>query len=154
MSQGDMQESRADIAREYMIADAQQVAGEDWECVRCGRANDSSAEFCAQCGADGHGANKILRAAQPASRFPSAPETRRSILEAISRANSKYARPFDQGKVASVSLIGTESWAEYGAIVLQMAMLDTLLSIEEKLTEVLQHPGEGPGVVSQPSDLL
>ena len=31
------------------------------------------------------------------------------------------------------SFIGTESWAEYGQVVLQMAILDTLLSIEEKL---------------------
>lgn len=36
--------------------------------------------------------------------------------------------------MASFSLIGTESWSEYGAVVLQMAILDTLLSIEEKLT--------------------
>lgn len=39
--------------------------------------------------------------------------------------------------MALVSLIGTESWSDYGAVVLQMAMLGTLLSIEEKLTEVL-----------------
>jgi hypothetical protein len=66
-------------------------------------------------------------------RFPSSLETRRGILEAIAQRNDKYARPFDAGRMASISLIGTESWSDYGAVVLQMAILDTLLSIEEKL---------------------
>jgi len=35
--------------------------------------------------------------------------------------------------VRAASYIGTQSWAEYGQVVLQMAILDTLLSIEEKL---------------------
>jgi hypothetical protein len=68
-----------------------------------------------------------------AGRFPSSLQTRRGILEGIARRNEKYARPFDGGRVAAVSLIGTESWSDYGAVVLQMAILDTLLSIEEKL---------------------
>ncbi len=68
-----------------------------------------------------------------APRFPSSLETRRGILEAIARRNDKYARPFDGGRMAFISLIGTESWSDYGAVVLQMAILDTLLSIEEKL---------------------
>jgi hypothetical protein len=68
-----------------------------------------------------------------AGRFPSSLQTRRGILEGIARRNEKYARPFDGGRMASVSLIGTESWSDYGAVVLQMAILDTLLSIEEKL---------------------
>src|SRR5207248_11036710 len=38
-----------------------------------------------------------------------------------------------KGKVAFISLMGTESWSDYGAVVLQMAILDTLLSLEEKL---------------------
>ena len=66
-------------------------------------------------------------------RFPSSPETRRGILDAIAKRNSKYARPFSDGTVAQFSLIGTESWSEYGSVVLQMAILDTLLSIEAKL---------------------
>ncbi len=40
--------------------------------------------------------------------------------------------------MASFSLIGTESWSEYGAVVLQMAILDTLLSIEEKLGKLVE----------------
>jgi hypothetical protein len=70
---------------------------------------------------------------EPPVRFASAPEKRREILEAIARTSEKYARPFDKGRVASVSMIGTDSWSDYGAVVLQMAILDTLLSIEEKL---------------------
>jgi hypothetical protein len=73
----------------------------------------------------------VLPKAPP--RFPSSVETRRRILQAIATGNEKYARPFDRGKVALASLIGTESWADYGNVVLQMAILDTPLSIEEKL---------------------
>jgi hypothetical protein len=73
-------------------------------------------------------------------RFPSSPETRRGILEAIAGRNAKYARPFDGKNVAGVSLIGTESWSDYGAVVLQMAILDTLLSIEEKLDRLTPAP--------------
>ncbi len=51
-------------------------------------------------------------AEEPVARFPSAPDARRQILEAIAAANTKYAKPFDKGKMASFSLIGTESWSE------------------------------------------
>jgi hypothetical protein len=77
------------------------------------------------------GRDILLPKAPP--RFPSSVETRRRILQAIATGNEKYARPFDRGKVALASLIGTESWADYGNVVLQMAILDTLLSVEEKL---------------------
>jgi hypothetical protein len=82
--------------------------------------------------------------APPPARFPSSPETRRAILEAVAKKNEKYARPFEHGDVAIVSLIGTESWSDYGAVVLQMAMLDTLMSIVAKLGELLDRPGERP----------
>jgi hypothetical protein len=72
----------------------------------------------------------------PGPRFPSSLQTRRGILDAVARTNEKYARPFDAGRMASISLIGTESWSDYGAVVLQMAVLDTLLSIEEKLSKL------------------
>jgi hypothetical protein len=75
-------------------------------------------------------------------RFPTDPATRRQILEAIADKNGKYAKPFEKGEVAVFSLIGTESWSEYGAVVLQMAMLDTLLSIEEKLGKLLEQKPE------------
>jgi hypothetical protein len=51
------------------------------------------------------------------------------------RANPKYARPFEKDRLAAASSMGTESWAEYGQVVLQMAILDTLLSIEEQLSK-------------------
>jgi hypothetical protein len=78
----------------------------------------------------------------PPPRFPSSAGTRRQILDAIARSNEKYARPFDRGKIAYASLLGTESWADYGNVVLQMAILDTLLSIEEKLGNLLKDPQE------------
>jgi hypothetical protein len=61
------------------------------------------------------------------------PEIRERILAMFKKGNSKYARPFDKDRLAGASVIGTESWAEYGQVVLQMAILDTLLSIEDKL---------------------
>jgi hypothetical protein len=61
------------------------------------------------------------------------PEVRERILGMFKKGNSKYAKPFDKDRLSSASFIGTESWAEYGQVVLQMAILDTLLSIEEKL---------------------
>jgi hypothetical protein len=82
---------------------------------------------------------------EPLKRFPATPKARREILEAIARGNGKYARPFDRGTVAMFSLFGTESWSEYGAVVLQMATLDTLISIEEKLAELLKRLGEPHG---------
>lgn len=76
--------------------------------------------------------------APPPPRFPSSPHTRRAILEMVARSNEKYARPFDRGKLARASVAGTTSWAEYGDTVLQMAILDTLLSIEDKLGALLR----------------
>ena len=38
--------------------------------------------------------------------------------------------------------MAAESWSEYGQVVLQMAILDTLLSIEEKLDRLAGPAGE------------
>jgi membrane protease subunit (stomatin/prohibitin family) len=50
MMQGGGKKSQADIAREYMIAHAQQAAA-TWQCGRCGTPNTLTAEFCVQCAA-------------------------------------------------------------------------------------------------------
>ena len=68
----------------------------------------------------------------PPSR--SSPEVRARILEMFKRSNPKYAKPFEKDQLAQVSIMGG-NWEEYGQIVLQMAVLDTLLSIEELLTQ-------------------
>jgi uncharacterized protein YbjQ (UPF0145 family) len=59
MIQGGGKKPQADIAREYMIAHAQQVAAAGWQCGRCGASNTVAAEICVQCGADGQGANRL-----------------------------------------------------------------------------------------------
>ena len=71
----------------------------------------------------------------PALKVParSSPEARARILEMFKRGNRKYALPFEKDRLAMASVMGG-NWEEYGAIVLQMAILDTLLSIEEKLS--------------------
>ena len=63
------------------------------------------------------------------------PGTRARILEMFKRSNRKYALPFEQNRLAVASIMGGD-WEEYGQIVLQMAILDTLLSIEEKLSRL------------------
>src|SRR5579875_828960 len=50
------------------------------------------------------------------------PEARERILAMFKKSNSKYAKPFDKDRLAVASLIGTESWAEYGQVILQMAI--------------------------------
>lgn len=63
------------------------------------------------------------------------PEARERILAMFKKANSKYGKPFDKDRLAWASVFGG-NWEEYGQIVMQMATLDTLLSIEEKLGEI------------------
>ena len=70
------------------------------------------------------------------------PEVREKILRLIKKAQPKYAKAFTSDRLAMVSIIGTESWAEYGQVVLQMAILDTLLSIEELLRGNIEEAGE------------
>jgi len=69
----------------------------------------------------------------------SSPLVRANILEMFKNANSKYAKPFDSDRLAVVSVMGG-NWEEYGQVVLQMAILETLLSIEEKLTALTVQP--------------
>jgi hypothetical protein len=71
------------------------------------------------------------------------PEVRERILAMFKKGNSKYAKPFDKDRLAAASFIGTQSWAEYGQVVLQMAILDTLLAIEEKLDRLTGREDEG-----------
>jgi hypothetical protein len=139
----DGKKSQADIAREYLVERVRQRAEGGWVCPRCGVTKGAAEEFCTQCGADGKGVNLAI-AAEPVKRFPSSSETRRAILEDVAGASQKYARPFDRGSVARASFVGTESWSDYGAVVLQMAMLDTLLSIEGKLSELIERLPERP----------
>jgi hypothetical protein len=59
------------------------------------------------------------------------------------KGNRKYRLPFESDRLAMASVMGG-NWEEYGQVVLQMATLDTLLSIEEKLgrmTELLEKRG-------------
>jgi hypothetical protein len=70
---------------------------------------------------------------EEASSTRTPPEVRARILEMFKRGNSKYAKPFEKDRLATVSVMGG-NWEEYGQIILQMAILDTLLSIEEHLT--------------------
>jgi hypothetical protein len=79
-------------------------------------------------------AAEAAAAADPLARFTTRtpPEVRERILAMFKKGNSKYAKPFDKDRLAQVSVMGG-NWEEYGQIVLQMAILDTLLSIEEKL---------------------
>jgi hypothetical protein len=71
------------------------------------------------------------------SRTP--PEIRARILQMFKTINPKYARPFEQDRLSVASIMGG-NWEEYGQVILQMAILDTLLSIEELLRR--EHGGK------------
>jgi hypothetical protein len=81
---------------------------------------------------------------QPTHDFPpkisarTPPETRARILQMFKRINPKYAKPFDKDRLAVLSVMGG-NWEDYGQVVLQMAILDTLLSIEELLKGQSEH---------------
>src|ERR1700745_1079617 len=66
----------------------------------------------------------------PPPRVPrrAPPEVRANILEMFKSVNNKYAKPFDNDRLAVISIMGG-NWEEYGQVVLQMAILETLLSI-------------------------
>jgi hypothetical protein len=76
---------------------------------------------------------EALDPSTPALCARSSPEARARILEMFKRGNRKYALPFEQDRLAMASVMGG-NWEEHGQIVLQMAIPDTLLSIEEKLS--------------------
>lgn len=63
--------------------------------------------------------------------------SRRQILRELVTRGEKYSRPFTRGKFATFSLIGTEDWQDYAALVLQVVQIDTLLNIEQKLDSLL-----------------
>jgi hypothetical protein len=79
------------------------------------------------------------------------PEIRERILIMFKKANSKYRKPFDKDRLAAVSVFGG-NWEEYGQIILQMAILDTLLSIEEKLDTITSRADRLAAHRDQPED--
>lgn len=80
------------------------------------------------------GQPKSLDLSAPSPPARSSPETRARILEMFKRGNRKYALPFENDRLALASFAGG-NWEEYGQIVLQMAILDTLLAIGDKLSQ-------------------
>lgn len=62
-------------------------------------------------------------------------QTKRQIVSLLKEG--KYALPFDQGRFAVFSVMGTNDWEDYASLVLQMIQVDTLLNIEEKLDSLL-----------------
>ena len=63
------------------------------------------------------------------------PAKKREILAMLKQG--KYAKPFERGRFAAFSLIGTEDWQDYASLVLQMIQVDTLLNIEERLDRLV-----------------
>ena len=86
---------------------------------------------------------RMVPSLEPEGRTP--PEVREKILRLVKKSHPKYAKAFTGDRLAVVSLIGTESWADYGQVVLQMAILDTLLSIEEKLAALQPQDSQEEG---------
>lgn len=72
--------------------------------------------------------------------MPSSPEQRAQILEALKQSNGKYAKPFEKGKMATLSVFGG-NWEQYAEIVVSMVIADTLLNIETQLANLNYHLG-------------
>jgi hypothetical protein len=62
---------------------------------------------------------------------------KRQILDWLVNFDPKYSKPFSGGRLSGFSLIGTQSWADYAGVVLQMMIADSLINLEEKLDRLL-----------------
>jgi hypothetical protein len=62
-------------------------------------------------------------------------EQKQQVIEALKNSNKKYAKPFEQGKMALASVFGG-NWEEYATVVIDMVSADTLLDINAQLTEL------------------
>jgi hypothetical protein len=82
--------------------------------------------------------------ARPRFSSRTQPEVRDRILGLFKATNSKYSKPFNKSRLAMLSIMGS-NWEEYGQVVLQMAILNTLLSIEEKLDKIMNSPDTNSG---------
>jgi hypothetical protein len=74
-------------------------------------------------------------------------EQKQAILQSVIDGGGKYAKPFQKGKLAGVSLFGG-NWDEYADIIFSMIMVDTLLNIEAQLADLnakLASIGSGEG---------
>lgn len=58
-------------------------------------------------------------------------------IEALKNASSKYAKPFDKGEMAWVSVLAGD-WKEYAAVVMDMIVADTLLEIDLRQEHLLE----------------
>jgi Protein of unknown function (DUF2510) len=65
-------------------------------------------------------------------------EDKQQVIEALMRVNSKYAKPFEKGKMASTSFLGG-NWEQYAQIVMSMVSADTLLEIDAQLERLNQN---------------
>jgi hypothetical protein len=59
-------------------------------------------------------------------------EQKQQVIQALKSSNSKYAKPFEKGKMASTSFLGG-NWENYAQIVMAMVSADTLLDIQGQL---------------------
>jgi hypothetical protein len=71
------------------------------------------------------------------------PQNKKRIVRSFAAsAGEKYSRPFTQGQVALVSFLGTDSWTDYGQIVLQLMLVDSLATLEQQLGELNKRLGQ------------
>jgi hypothetical protein len=59
-------------------------------------------------------------------------EQKQQVVKALKNTNSKYAKPFEKGRMANVSFMGG-NWENYAQIVMEMVSADTLLQIQGQL---------------------
>jgi hypothetical protein len=72
-------------------------------------------------------------------------EVKRKVVASLSQ-QGKYRRALQTGDLATISIIGTESWSEYAQTVVQVLLLDTLMSVEREISRLNENlTGRGGG---------
>jgi hypothetical protein len=59
-------------------------------------------------------------------------QAKQTLIDNITASDPKYSKPFREGMLALFNVFGG-NWNEYATVVLDVAIADTLLSIDRKL---------------------
>jgi hypothetical protein len=88
---------------------------------------------------DWDGNNPDHRALKPPPGFllNFTPANKRKLVRLLaSTGGEKYNRPFAKGQLATMSIVGSESWTDYAQVVLQLMLVDSMATLEEQLSEL------------------
>jgi hypothetical protein len=70
-------------------------------------------------------------------------QAKQTLIDNFTALDPKYSKPFREGVLAAFNILGG-NWNEYATIVLDLAIADTLLSIDRKLDLLINERGAVP----------